>query len=383
MGKNGKKRKKSVNSVDGASDVSSDQGDQTDQGDQSNQGNTSLLSRVLGATNRVLYGALDGQSTSPTPSGNVTPPATSTPISTGKKRSDAHDGAIHRKLDDILAKLSKLESLEAKYNQIDEKVQKIDDRVATVEKKQKEFERSLNFMSAAIDDLNLNAVEQRDTGGEQSELKTELESLKEENKRMRDIMVDLRCRSMKNNLIFTGLEGEHPDEDTEYKLRRFIYNELRIDHRIDFGNVHRFGRRTGGKPRPIVAKFLHHKDLRLCLNRANNLRGTQFGISEQFPSEVEDRRKQLYPVMRQLRQQGNRVKLVRDRLFVNGRPYDEDEQPMEQERNRPEDRPYHTSPRPQRQTQRTHSPSRRSDAGGNYTDDQDRNLRRHGQQNAH
>jgi hypothetical protein len=47
---------------------------------------------------------------------------------------------------------------------------------------------------------------------------------------------------MKNNLIFTG-PLESPREYKEGILREFIKNELGIEEYIEFGNVHRFGRR--------------------------------------------------------------------------------------------------------------------------------------------
>ena len=69
MGKKGNKRKKSVDSVDGcseASDTSTDQGPGA---------NTSMISKVLGAANRVLYGAPGGTPTSPIPDVNTSPSA--------------------------------------------------------------------------------------------------------------------------------------------------------------------------------------------------------------------------------------------------------------------------------------------------------------------
>ena len=58
-------------------------------------------------------------------------------------------------------------------------------------------------------------------------------------------------------------------------------------------------------------------------DRAFMLRDTPYGIHEQLPQAMEDRRKELYPVMRRLRDEGNRVRMVRDKLIVNGRLYDE------------------------------------------------------------
>jgi hypothetical protein len=128
---------------------------------------------------------------------------------------------------------------------------------------------------------------------------------------------------MKNNLIFTGL-FESPREYTEGILRDFIKNKLGIEEYIEFGNVHRFGRREtpDRKPRPIVARFIYYRQLTLILQNAHRLRGTYFGIREQFPAEVEEKRRTLYPVVRDCKQKGLRTKLVRDRLFIENKLYD-------------------------------------------------------------
>jgi hypothetical protein len=37
--------------------------------------------------------------------------------------------------------------------------------------------------------------------------------------------------------------AEQPTEDVEIKLRTFIFEKLGIEHKIEIGNVHRFGKR--------------------------------------------------------------------------------------------------------------------------------------------
>jgi hypothetical protein len=103
-------------------------------------------------------------------------------------------------------------------------------------------------------------------------------------------VLDLQCRSMKNNLVFTGLY-QSQSENCENKLRGFIRQELEIDHYIEFGNIHRFGRRGTNNARPIVARFIYHNDLQMVLQNAYKLKGSSFGISEQYPAEINNRRK--------------------------------------------------------------------------------------------
>jgi hypothetical protein len=128
---------------------------------------------------------------------------------------------------------------------------------------------------------------------------------------------------MKNNLIFTGLHRV-PNENTEEEdlLRCFLYNELEVDYIIEFGNVHRFKTRGGENRRaPIVARFLYHVDLEHVLSITNRLKCTQYGIREQYPQEIENRRKPLYPVVRRARQERRQMTLVRDRLYIDNELY--------------------------------------------------------------
>ncbi|XP_021370156.1 uncharacterized protein LOC110461149 [Mizuhopecten yessoensis] len=137
------------------------------------------------------------------------------------------------------------------------------------------------------------------------------------NAELQEVVTDLQCRSMKCNLVFTGLQ-ENRGEDTEALIRQFICNELWIDDVHEFGNVHRFGKRRGNKPRPIVARFLCQRQHDDVLRHAFRLKGKVFGLHEQFPPIIEEARMKLYPVAKAKRRNGHKVRLVRDKMFVDG-----------------------------------------------------------------
>jgi hypothetical protein len=50
---------------------------------------------------------------------------------------------------------------------------------------------------------------------------------------------------------------------------------------------------------------------------AFKLRGKPVSIHEQFPAEIENRRKQLYPVMKQAKRDGKMATTTRDKLFID------------------------------------------------------------------
>ena len=142
----------------------------------------------------------------------------------------------------------------------------------------------------------------------------------EEIETLKETVLDLKCRSMKNNLIFTGLHRVQ-NEITENLLDCFLYNELGIEHKIEFGNVHRIKTRGDHRRAPIVARFIYHRDLQHVLANAGRLKGKPYSIREQFPPEIEARRRKLYPVMKEAKSERKHCIMVRDKLFIDNVPY--------------------------------------------------------------
>ena len=138
--------------------------------------------------------------------------------------------------------------------------------------------------------------------------------------RSKDSILDLQCRSMKNNLIFTSISYSK-FENCEQKLRNFLYEELEIEYPVGFGNVHRFGKKGRNGARPIVARFIYRREFEDVLRNAFKLRGKSVSFHEQFPAEIENRRKQLYPVMKQAKRDGKMATMTRDKLFIDGERY--------------------------------------------------------------
>lgn len=241
---------------------------------------------------------------------------------------------IDNRVKQMESKIEKrLEELKQAYLSVSAQVRTLENNMSEFSKKMNECETSCQGLSNLFDkadkqikintrnlihqDQRINALEKRPIVQPIVQPVTESNEIK----KLREDILDLKCRSMKNNLIFTGLHRV-PNENTEDLLRCFLYNELGIDYKIEFGNVHRFKTRGGDNRRaPIVARFLYHVDLEHVLSIANRLKGTQYGIREQFPQEMENRRKPLYPVMRRARQERRQVTLVRDKLYIDNELY--------------------------------------------------------------
>ena len=82
------------------------------------------------------------------------------------------------------------------------------------------------------------------------------------------------------------------------------------------------GARARGDPkRPLIAKFLRYQEKELIRRSAVALKGTSFGLGEQFPKEIHKRRKTLYPVFKRAKQERKKPSIVKDKLYINGSLY--------------------------------------------------------------
>lgn len=160
-------------------------------------------------------------------------------------------------------------------------------------------------------------------------LRKEVNELKQKECEQNETILDTQTRNMKQNLLFMGIEEideieTYKHENVEHIIHEFLRNQMKISKPIDFHVVHRIGlrKRFQTYPRPIVAKFVYLKDRDLVKFSGKELKGTHYSVNEQFPKEIVQRRKSLYPVMRNAkRNPDNKVKLVKDKLYINDQLY--------------------------------------------------------------
>ena len=105
--------------------------------------------------------------------------------------------------------------------------------------------------------------------------------------------------SRRNNLKFDGV-AETEGENTSQVMRQII-----SDMGLEAGNIqmiacHRYGPnvRNHNEHRPIVVKFLTYADRMSVWSNRTSLRGTNTFVKEDYPPEIEKRRKSLQPYLR-------------------------------------------------------------------------------------
>ena len=164
--------------------------------------------------------------------------------------------------------------------------------------------------------------QQQKTNADQGLINSELKELQRRH-------IKLECHSRRGNLKFFGVkEGEREsNSDTETILRDFMRTKLKIppedvkeihfdrDHRISTHT--RDGRNSG--PRPIIVKLSTYPDKNFIKSFIKNLpKGSNIGISDDFPKEVDEMRKKLYPVLKAAKREKKEAYFKVEKLLING-----------------------------------------------------------------
>lgn len=83
--------------------------------------------------------------------------------------------------------------------------------------------------------------------------------------------------------------------------------------------MHRLRPRSDGKPRTIVAKFESRKDREIVLKAAPvKLKGKhEYNMNEQFSAEINERRRELIPIIKEAKRRGKKATLKVDKLDID------------------------------------------------------------------
>ena len=206
-------------------------------------------------------------------------------------------------VDQIFAKLASLEARMSKIDKIDvieAKITTIDTSVSNLCKRMTNIEKTNGSLGNTTDELK------RHIGS----LTARLDESAEQYNKLSERLEDLQCHSMRDNLLFFGLKErrDRGREDCIDMIDQFCANELQFEDSVtpNIDRAHRVGRYTSGKIGPIVVKFNDYKVREAIRTSSHLLRDTCYGIQEQFPKNVRDRRRALIPIMNEARRNGER-----------------------------------------------------------------------------
>ena len=171
-----------------------------------------------------------------------------------------------------------------KLEKLSAEIRSNSDSVKLLLQKTKDLEESLTVNQDLID------VRIKSINEEMKEIKKIVDNNRAEMKEQLRIQED---RSRRNNFRFDGIpETENEWEETETKLRKFLYDELDITEELYIERAHRVARNQSSKeasndlakPRTIIAKLLDYKEKEEIMKREFKLKDTGFYIRGLFKS---------------------------------------------------------------------------------------------------
>lgn len=254
---------------------------------------------------------------------------------------------VNSKVNNIHERLEVVEKFEARLSGIENVVQiipkdlsvitngmeKMEIDIAGLNNTMAEFKSDLQGLSDIFDNVKKEVTKTSNKCTAMSYRLSALEADLQAQTNLRDIerseVLDLKCRNMQKNLLFCGIKEEQ-GENCEDILKDFIYNKMEITKDIQFDRVHRLLSRNiptrqtvYRRPPKIIAAFTNYKERELVRSAAlsGKLKDTGFSVFEQFPMEIEEKRKTLYPILKEAKKAGRKVRLVRDKLYIDNKEY--------------------------------------------------------------
>ncbi|XP_068749314.1 uncharacterized protein [Montipora capricornis] len=168
--------------------------------------------------------------------------------------------------------------------------------------------------------------------------KCRLNNLEEENKKRLRVEHDELCRqhikleshSRRDTINFFGVKekSHESNADTEEELRNFLRSKLKIpssdEVQINFERVHRMNTRVSDskKQRPIIAKVSQYQDKNFIKSFIKNLpKSSKYGISDDYPKEIDEIRKKLYSVLKAAKKEKKSAYFNVDKLIIDDQIY--------------------------------------------------------------
>ena len=158
-------------------------------------------------------------------------------------------------------------------------------------------------------------------------LKGEMTQSKKAYNDLKEYTLRLETQSRRDNLIFEGVEEREGETDRDvYDTIVRILSGMKIQNaqEIRIVRCHRLGPKSNNHPRPIIFKLHWFGDRTRIWEARRELKSFEGGkifLAENFPPEIEKRRKILHPIMKAARSAEVRAFMSVDRLVVAGKSY--------------------------------------------------------------
>ncbi|XP_077497108.1 uncharacterized protein LOC144107795 [Amblyomma americanum] len=130
---------------------------------------------------------------------------------------------------------------------------------------------------------------------------------------------DLENRSRRSNVLFYGIDDPEKSETWEESERLVnVFCKEKLGLTVEsVSRAHRVGRFSSEKKRPIIAKFFNEREVDTVMSRGYKLKNTNLSISRDYSEAVREKRRKLLQFSKSIKKDGDKVRLVFNKLFVN------------------------------------------------------------------
>ena len=238
---------------------------------------------------------------------------------------------LTKKMDTVLAKLQKLDSIENRLDNLFKAVSNIEDTVAGLDKEVHNLKEKVSNTNKTVKELE-DSVDFND--GEIADLKRDLRASEKSIDDLSKQLLYQEHYSRRENLMFMGIaeinamdgqDSQQEPENTKELVYKFMEEEMQISNprgSIEFQRIHRVGKPKQDGPRPIIARFLRYADREMVLHQARKtLKNKHFSVFEDIPKELYKLRKSQSKKFKEAKDRGYKVyfsKKFPDKLYVNG-----------------------------------------------------------------
>ena len=198
------------------------------------------------------------------------------------------------KLQKILEKLEKLDTIELSLKISESKLASLETRAIALEAFKEEAKKDISELkdgaNFAEKQLQEKSQELAKAQAEIAELTTKVQKHEEAVKETESKSLYLEAYSRRENIKFMNIEEGPPDqsEDTEEILRGFLEREVGyVDaQNVEFQRVHCTGKTKDENPRLMLARFLRYKDVQNIFSLEHRLKGSKFQMFRDLPTEI-------------------------------------------------------------------------------------------------
>lgn len=200
----------------------------------------------------------------------------------------------------------------------------MDEIIKALEKMKTDMQENIN--------QNINQL-RTELQNNQKGIQTSINKLEEKSESHEKKISYMEKEGRRKNILILGLkEEENNPQELEAAILGLIQNQIKVNISItEIDYIQRIGKRNDKTSRPVLVKLLATRKAWEILNHRKNLQNSNLTLIEDFPKDVQEKRKKLVPLMKKMRQEGHHAIIKYDKLIVDG------EETNEKKRNRSND----------------------------------------------